>query len=424
MRRAYLSSEELQKYRNEKLREIVKYAYEHVVFYREKFRKARIEPDDIKTVADLAKLPIVSKEEVRRNFDRMISNDYDISKLKMLRTSGSTGEPLHFCITPAEDEFRKARHLRANIACGQKMRDRWVTITSPSYFNQATKLQRILRLYAPISVSVFDDVAAQSSTIGKLKPDVLDGYASALHLLAREVKDKGIETIKPRFLISGADLIDLSSRRVVEEVFDVPFFDQYGAAEFERLAWQCKEKKEYHIDADCIVMQFVDGAGEVVAPGETGEIVCTSLFNYAMPFIRYAVGDMGTGSSEKDSCICGRTFPLMRVMEGRKDAVAILPDGRSLTSFAFVAGMYQLSFYKDIEQFRVVQETPNLFRFLIKMKSNLLEGKEKTAREELKDRFGKMLNVDVGEADFEVEFVENIPRDKSGKFKIFISEIC
>ena len=244
------------------------------------FREVGVKPNDIKTVEDLPKLPIIRKDDIKRNGVRMISREYNVAKLKKLRTSGSTGEPLLFYISGREDEFRKAKHLRANIACGQKARDKWVTITSPIYFSQATKLQRLLGIYVPLSVSVFEDVTNQISIIEKLRPDVLDGYASSLLLLAKEIKKMGIDTIKPRLLISGADLIDPRSRQFVEEIFEAPLYDQYGAAEFERLAWQCKEKNGYHIDADSVIMEFVDENGENVAPGETGEIVCTSPVSY------------------------------------------------------------------------------------------------------------------------------------------------
>ena len=419
LRRVYWPEERLRRYRNERLREVLAYAYENVSFYHRKFREAGVKPGDVRSVEDLKKLPILRKDEVRRNLDQMVSRRFEVSRLKMLRTSGSTGEPLCFHISGVEDEYRKARHLRANIVCGQRLRDRWVLITHPLYFSQATRLQRFLGFYAPIPVSVFDDVDEQISKIERLKPDVLDGYASSLLLLARRVEEREVKTIRPRFLISGADLIDPSSRRYVEEVFGVPFYDQYGCAEFERLAWQCEERRGYHIDADSVVMEFVDEDGERVAPGETGEIVCTSLFNYAMPFIRYAVGDLGKAS--EDACACGRTFPLMKLVEGRKDEVVVLPDGRALSSFAFIAGMYQLSFYKDIDRFRVVQKRLDHFRFLIKLRNSGLD--REAAEKELVGFFAKAFNVDVDEVLFEVEFVEDIPLDSSGKFRIVVSEL-
>jgi phenylacetate-CoA ligase len=330
-RRVYWSEERVAKYQNKQLRRIVEYAYQNVPAYHKKWREAGIRPGNVRTVADLKKIPIVKKSEIRGNADGFISREYDRSELKMRRTSGSTGQPLYFYINGAEDEYRKAKHLRANIVCGQRQRDRWVVITSPQYFGETTRLQRALNLYATTPVSVFDDVDKQISIIKKFKPDILDGYASSLLLLARSVDTiHDANEIKPRLLISGADLIDSYSRRYVEEVFKAPFYDQYGCAELGELAWQCEERSGYHVDADTVVMQLLNDKAEEVSPGETGEVVCTSLFNYAMPLIRYAVGDLAK-ASKKEKCPCGRNFELVRIIEGRKDSIVALPDGRAIS---------------------------------------------------------------------------------------------
>jgi phenylacetate-CoA ligase len=419
LKRAYWPRSKLEVYQNKKLREIIHYAYDNVPFYHRWLKQRRIRPEDIRTVKDLNKLPVLRKDEVRRNHNEMISQKFDVSKLKKCRTSGSTGEPLHFFLSSSEDEYRKAKHLRASMSCGQKPRDKWVVITSPIYSQQATRLQKMIGLFTPVSVSVYDDVTTHLKTISRLRPDVLDGYASSILLLAKEIDRTGTNSIKPRLLVSGADLIDGPSRKFVEKVFDAPFYDQYGCAELERLASQCVEKDGYHIDADSVVIQFLDEDGEEVAAGETGEIVCTSLFNYAMPFIRYAVGDIGKALPE-NSCACGRTLPLMGMIEGRKDALITLPDGRSLSSFAFIAAAYQLSFYDKIEKFRVIQKKVGHFIFLIKAKDKNIET---FAEKELVEHFHKVLNVRPSEVAFDVRFVDDIPLDKNGKFQIVISEV-
>ena len=420
MKRAHWPREKLTEYQNKSLRRIVKHAYDSVPFYHEKFEEFGIKPSDIRTVKDLDKVPIVRKDEIRKNLGEVVSKDFNVGNLKELHTSGSTGYPLFFYVTKAEDEFRKAKHLRANISCGQKPRDKWVTITSPLHFGETTRLQRILGFYASTPVSVFDDISTQISIIEKLRPDVLDGYSNSLLLLAKEVEKRGIETITPRFIIGGAELIDPSSRDFIEKVFGVPFYDQYACVEMERMAWQCPEKIGYHIDADSIVMQFVDENGEEIAPGERGETVCTSLFNYAMPFIRYGVGDIGVASEETE-CPCGRTFPLMKMMEGRTDSLLLLPGGTVLAPFAFVAAMMMFKFYGYIDRFRVVQRKRDLLKFLIKLKDNSV-GRE-TVEEELLRHLKRVLNVKADELTFEVEFVEYIPLDKSGKFMLVVSEL-
>jgi len=289
LRRAWWKNDKLTKYQNSHVREIVKYAYENVPFYREVFRKHHVKPDNVKGVDDLRKLPVLSREDVQNNALQMISKKFDVSRLKRVVTSGSSGEPVTVYLSNGEDEFRKAKHLRANIALGQKTRDRWVVISGPQHFSESTSFQKLLGLYIARPVSVFEDEEVKVSTIQRLKPDVLDGYSSSLFLLAKEAEKRIVADIKPRIIIGGAELIDDFQKRFVEKVFDAPFYDQYACSELERLAWQCKERSSHHIDADSVVMEFIDENGENVAPGERGEIVCTSLFNYAMPQMICAV---------------------------------------------------------------------------------------------------------------------------------------
>jgi phenylacetate-CoA ligase len=421
MKRAYWEHDKLRDYQNEKLRQIVKYAFENSRFYHEKLKEAGVRPENVQTVEDLNKLPIVRKSELRtRASHDVVSSEFDMADLKVQRTSGSTGQPLYIYITGKENEFRKAKHLRAQIALGQKPWDKWVTITSPLHFAETTKLQRMLGLYGVSAVSVFDDLTTQVSKIEKLKPDVIDGYSNSLFLLAREVKRRGLGTIRPKFLVSGAELIDVNSRGFVEEVFGVPFYDQYACVELERMAWQCKEKDGYHIDADSVIIQFVDENGEEVSPGEEGEVVCTSLFNYAMPFVRYALDDIGV-PSDKTECECGRTFPLMKVMEGRKTALLTLPGGRVLAPFAFMLAVWTFKHYGCIDLFRIVQKKKDLLVFRLKVKK--CDADRSVVEKELLAHMRSVLNISEDEMAFEVDFVDDIPLDKGGKFSIVVSEL-
>lgn len=419
IKRAYWNQDRLAEYQNKRLRKIIKYAYDYVPYYHKKFRKLGIKPLDIKTKKDLNRLPIISKDEIRENLKEMISKEFNVNDLKMLSTSGSTGEPLLLYITGAENEFRKAKHLRANISCGQKLRDRWVVITAPHHFGEATKLQRMLGFYAPTPVSVFNDVSTQISTLERMKPDILDGYSSSLLILAKELRKREIGTIRPRFIIGGAELIDDYSRHFAEKVFGAPFYDQYSSVELERMAWQCPVHQEYHMDADAIIIQFVDKNGDEVSTGERGEIICTSLFNCAMPFIRYAIGDVGIPSD--GLCTCGRTLPLMKVVEGRRDSLLLLPDGRILTPRTFTIAMNMFKFYTCIDQFRVIQKKPDLLEFYIKMKDNSPE--ESIMEVELIAHLDKMFKLDMNDVKMEMKFVEDMPLDKSGKLMAVVSEL-
>lgn len=418
LRRPYTDPHRLARYRDKMVKDLVRHAYNCVPHYHRRFKEERVKPSDIAAVDDLNKLPVMRKDEIRQNFNSMVSKRHDIEHLSKQWTSGSTGQPLVFYISESEDDFRKAKHLRGNIDVGQRPRHRWVTITPPFRFTNISKLQRNLRLFAPIPLSVFSSPAVHLSAIEKTEPDLIDGYSSSILLLANEVEKRGTDTVKPKLLFGGAELTDDASRRYIEDVFNAPFYDRYATVELERLAWQCPDKK-YHIDADTLVLQFLDRNGDEVSAGEKGEVVCTSLFNYAMPFIRYAVGDVGVPSDEE--CHCGRTFPLMKVVEGRKDSLAILPDGRLLSPRMFTIAMRMFELYKDIDQFRIVQKKRDLFQFLIKKKGDHLD--EEILQTKLESHIRKVLNIDKAQIEFRVKFVDDIPLDKSGKLMAVVSEV-
>lgn len=419
MKRAYWPRDRLKEYQNKKLRGIVRYAYDYASFYHKRFREEGIKPSEIRTLSDLNKVPIVMREEIRKNLDQIVSREYDTAQLNMLRTSGSTGKPLHFYISGKEDEHRKAKHLRADISVGHRPRDKWVTISTPLHFGSVTTLQRLLGIYVPTFVSVFEDVTTQISIIEESKPDVLGGYSNSLLLLAKEVEKKGRDAIKPRLIMGGAECSEDSSRQFIEKVFDAPFYDQYACDEMGRMAWQCKEKNEYHMDADSVIIQFVDDDGEEVSLGERGEIVCTSLFNYTVPFIRYAVGDVGIPSNQE--CPCGRTLPLMKMVEGRTDSFILLPDGRVLSPMALNAVGEMFKYHNNIDQYRITQRKIDLIEFLIKLNS---DGVDKTIVEkELLNHLQRILNISADEVTFEVKFVDEFPLDKSGKLRKVVSEL-
>jgi phenylacetate-CoA ligase len=410
----------LTEYQNNHLSYIVKYAYENVPFYHDLLKNIHVRPEDIKTPEDLKKLPILQKKTVRDNITRMISRKLSPWSLKKASTSGSTGLPLTIYLSEKEDEFRKAKHLRANIALGQKMRDRWVAITGPQHFSEITGFQRLLNVYAVIPVSVFDSVAEQAKEVKYLHPDILDGYSSSLFLLAKEIERNRMELVDLKFVIGGSELIDDSQRKYVERVFGVPFFDQYACVELERLAWQCRERNGYHIDADSVVMEFVDENGEAVGPGETGEIVCTSLFNYAMPFIRYSTGDVGR-PSRVEKCNCGITFPKMELVEGRKDSLIVLPGGRVLSPHVLCLMMEHYKFYSDVDHYRIIQKREDLIQIYVKMRVD--DTDKEIAADELVRYFRRALSIGSGEAVLEVKFVDNIVHDKSGKLATVVSEL-
>lgn len=420
MRNLHMTKADLEAHQSRQLRRIVRHAYDTVPFYRQKFDALGIKPENIQSIDDLSKLPIISKSEIRHCTTDLISSDYSVEKLRVLSTSGSTGQPLRVYISRAEDGYRKAKHLRANYSCGHKFSNRWLTVTSPSHFSEVSGIQKQLHFYSPEFVSVFWNINRQLYEIGKFKPEVLDGYSSSLSLLAHAIRKNGVSGLKPKMIFGGAELIDDLSRKVIEEVFDAPFYDQYATIEFERMAWQCTERVGYHIDADSLIMEVVNTDGDAVSAGASGEIVCTSLFNYAMPLIRYKVGDFGVLSD--DECPCGRALPILSRIEGRSDSLLLLPDGRMLSPRVVTIAMSSFRFNSNVEQFRLIQESKSSLKVIIKLHGEASVDKP-VMQQALIAHFKNMFGLEDDSVAITVEFVDDIPLNKSGKLKIVESKI-
>ena len=421
-RRAYWKNDRLMRYRDLKLREIVRYAFDHVPFYRRKFRDLGINPTDIMKKDDLEKLPTICKDEIRAEpRDLILSNEYVTKNLRRLSTSGSTGKPLFLYVNDFESELRKAKHLRANIGCGQRPWHRWVNITAPHHFAEMSKFQKAVGLFTPTPVSVFADVSTQVSIIRRLRPDVLDGYSSSLLLLVKKLERDCVKDISPQFVLGGSELIDRYSREYIESVLDARFYDQYSTVEFDRIACECPKRLGYHIEVDNLILEFLDENNEEVSKGERGRIVCTSLFNFAMPFIRYEVGDIGIPSGEL--CTCGRTFPLMKMIEGRRDSILVTPDGKQLTPRTFTIAMSMFEHYSLIDQFQVVQEKLDRFVFCIKLKGYISSIKEDLFKAELVSHLENVFGFSSKEITFEVRFVDTIQLNVGGKLMAVVSKV-
>jgi phenylacetate-CoA ligase len=190
------------------------------------------------------------------------------------------------------------------------------------------------------------------------------------------------------------------------------------------MAWQCPAREGYHIDADTMILQFIDSHGDEVSSGESGQIICTSLFNYAMPFIRYVVGDVGVYSDEQ--CSCGRTLPLMNKIEGRSDALLFLPRGRILSPRTITITMGRFPLNKYIEQFKVIQSRMDNLKIQLKIEDSttaraLVENGE--MEKEIITHFKSMFAIENDEVIFEIDFVDEIPISKDGKFHIIESNL-
>lgn len=408
----WLKTSELEELQAKKLRAMIKHAYENTEFYHKKLKDAGIIPEDIKNVDDLKKIPFTTKNELRDNLKTILARDTNINKCHIVETSGSSGIQTKVVYDEDADDFSKAVNLRSHIENGLCIRDKWVVLRDEieGHHEPNKRWFQHLRIFNPMQVSVFYPIDKQISIMRKFRPAVIGGYSSSIELLARAVEKNDIKDIKPNMIFGTSELLDNSTRKYINSIFNVDMIDHFGCIELNRTAWECSEHTGYHIDMDAVIMEFIKNS-ETVSVGERGEIVYTGLYNYAMPLIRYKIEDIGISSDEK--CPCGRGLSLMKIIEGRKDSLIQTPDGRIFSPMVLTAIMEQMPYVK---QFKIIQYKKDSIRILI------VRGDEFSQHvvDRIELKFKKVVGNDIN---IKVDIVDDIPKDRSGKIRNVVSNV-
>lgn len=397
----------LKKLQEKKLRSIIHHAYDNIPFYREKFKSVGISPSDIKTIEDLQKIPITEKQEVRKAYpSEIVWDEVSLEEAWITKTGGSTGIPLSVVYDNKAEAFQKAVHLRANFSVGQSIWDRWAVITSEGHMLDKTFFQRLGIL--PVSyISVHNEIEDQIYQLNKFSPQVLDGYASSIWLIANE-KLKNPESVKfePKLIYTTAELLDPAMREDIEKAFpNSLLIDQFGCVEMDRTAWECEEHEGYHIDMESVVMEFLND-GEQVWNDEEGEIVYTNLYNYSMPLIRYRSRDIGVPAFDQEPK-CHRGLPLMKLVKGRKDDFIVTKDGRMFSPRTISVLMKELNFRKNMKEYKFIQKDYDRFELILALEDSHISRNEIIT--ELKNELRQSLSL-KGDFTLKLKITDKIKR--------------
>ena len=381
--------------------------------YRELFDNEKLKPDDIKTMEDLAKIPVLDKETFRSNREKLISTDTN-KQLFYSRTSGSTGVPLNIANDHnvlIADEALFYRFLRwIGYGFGDTRIEFWgghVIETPISRFKK--KIKMIINNTTFIDTySVNDNLL--SDLVMRMKnspPKLLRGYTSSIYLLALKSLELGIK-VKLNAVSATAEKLFKFQRDKICEAFGENIFDQYGCGETCSIAFECEKHKGLHVASEHVILETLD---EINQKSNRGKVVITNLDNYAMPIIRYENGDEACWA--EDNCPCGRGLPLLKEINGRVYDF-ILGVNKKKVHTGFFAGLFnELDFAKKyhIKEFRIVQETINKLRIEFVTEDNLDKMDEKLIKNKI--------NQYLGEMEIKIRNVEQIPLTKMGK-KMFV----
>lgn len=418
----WFSRKELELYQIKKLRRLLKHAYDTVPYYRRIFRENSVKPSEFRNFDDLRKLPVFTKANIRKNSEELVSRSYPESNLIRYRSGGS-GNPIRFYITKEQVSWELAAEFRAYGWANYRLGDRcymfWGSHIDKS--KQQSLIRSLTKFFERISIADTylmseDNMQNFVGSLKKFNPEIIKGYTTSLVLVAKYLLENGIDSVRPKSVITAAETLFDSDRKIIEEAFDCPVFDYYGSREVGAMAAECEEHTGYHISAENVFFEFVKD-GEHVAPGEKGTILVTNLRNLGMPFIRYKIGDVGVPSDEE--CSCGRGLPLLSSVEGRiTDFLAVYDSKQDrVTPIGPVYPFFEIAVMQSpIEHYQVIQESiDEILIKIVKAKgysqkdSDLLVGK-------VKQLLGD--NVEV-----KIDFVDNIPPLPSGKRSRIISKV-
>lgn len=415
----FYTPEQIKELQWQRLMKILAHAYNTCPFYSKRFNDAGITPSDIKSPEDMLKIPPLSKSDIQNHLEELKSKNFLDKDLIRDKTGGSTGSPLVFYYDKDRLYSRQAAAMRHDSwigwDIGMKMALLWGAVNDLSGFNSIKgKLRNLL-----LSRKVVLDTSSISEEklwnfVYELKrhnPRFFLAYANAMVLFAKFVKDNKITGINPAAIITSAEVLTPENRGLIETVFGCKIYNRYGCRELSVIASECSFHTGLHINAENLYVEFVRD-GRHAIPGETGEIVITDLLNYGMPLIRYKIGDIGSPIDK--ICPCGRGLPLMDMVSGRVTDFIVTPDKKLISGVAIAT--YVITNISGIKQIQFIQDTKE------RLKIKLVKNSEFT--EESLDKLNNNIIKFLGsKIKTEIEYVDNIPVEKSGKYQFSISKV-
>ena len=396
---------------SEKLQIMIEHIYNNVPFWRKIFEERGLNPSDIKSREDLHKLPVINKDLIRSELERLKAANLPQKAFRLQHSSGSTGEPVKYYSDKNHYSWNIASMFRNWEWAGYEPGIKWVRLSLWPHNKITEKFYDKLARCLYIRVYSMDNDALERDVkkIKNYNPEIIRGYASAAYVITKYAADNGITGIKPKAVITTGDMLYPHYRKLMEDFYQCKVYDTYGG-EGTMVYGQC-EKGGLHIDDNNVIVEFLKSDGTPAEPGQQGNITLTCLNNFVMPFIRYNIQDVGIKIAE--DCPCGRKLSLMYPVQGRNSDIITTPNGSQLIVH-FFTGLFE--FIEGVDQFQVTQAQPDEIEVKIVKNEKFTDADRQKIADEIKTGGGDELKI-------KFNFVEQIPLASSGKRRFVISKI-
>jgi len=409
--------EQLQALQTARLRTLLTEAGHHVPYFRDLFASLSFDPEAVRGPQDLQRLPFLTKAVIRAHGDALRHGR--ARDLTRFNTGGSSGEPLVFYIGKERVSHDVAAKWRATRWWNVDIGDREIVVWgSPIELGAQDRVRAVrdtllrteLLPAFQMSESKLDAMVAR---IRQRRPRMLFGYPSALSHIARYAETRGLpmDQLGIRVAFCTSEQLYPDQRAAIERVFGAPVANGYGSRDAGFIAHQCPSGS-LHVTAEDIVLEIVGPDGQLLPPGQPGEIVVTHLATRDFPFIRYRTGDIAVLGSQQ--CSCGRGLPVLQEVQGRTTDFIVAADGTVMHGLALV---YILRDLPELQAFKIVQESLQRTRVLLVPGTGFDHNLSAAIVQAFRQRLGASVAV-------ELDFVDQIPSEKSGKFRYVVSHVA
>ena len=384
------SREEIVEWQNARLQKLVKHAYEHTTYYRRIFDELHISPDDIRTIDDLSKLPIIDKQIANEHFDEIVPDNLKEFGYREGKTGGTTGEPMLYYCDENVWGYVTANKIFYWRKYGYRYGDRFAALGSSSLFSTKPSLKRriydcIRREYGLNSVNMTDGkCAAYADFIKRKRIHYINGYAASLYVFAQYVNRNDIDLKQVKAVFSTSENLTDDYRACIERAFDCKVVDCYGARDAGISAYEVS-RHHYQIGYN-VMTEIVDE----ISP-DTGTVLSTNLLNFTFPLLRYRFGD----EAELDKSADGYNGQQFSRILGRTSDVLRLDNGNSLSATGF--SMIMKNFDIEAFDFHKIDGADVLLR--IKPKDSFTEEQEERIKETICGYLGKGCNLNLEKVD-------------------------
>ncbi len=416
---------EIEAHQFHQLEQLVARARRGVPFYRARLKTVAARPAGTLDREAWRRIPILTREEVQQAGDNLIDKKLGASHggTDEVFTSGSTGKPIRAVRSAVWALFWSAFTLRDHLWHRRDLTGKLATIRDSvkgtamypkgaAADNWGYSSRAVFENGPSVSLNITSTLEQQAEWLQRQDPDYLTCLPSMFHRLTEYCRSNAITLPSLRQVETFSETLRPETRALCRDVWGVPLVDMYTTREAGYLALQCPETELYHIQSEGVFVEVLDERGRDCEAGQIGRVVVTPLHNFAMPLIRYDIGDY---AQVAEPCTCGRGLPALRRIMGRRQNMLMLPDGTAiwpLLSSSDLAAMQEIA---PIQQYQFVQKSVDDINLRLVTARALTAAEEDAVRAWVRQKFGHPFAVSL-------TFHDDLPRTKAGKFEDFVCE--